>query len=73
MNSLPFKKRSENLKVSIFKNMRLRSRFGANVFWIYYRSNEKIAAKTPYYNSGDLIGRQGVEESYEEILRGIKV
>jgi penicillin-binding protein 2 len=29
--------------------------------------------KNPYYNSGDLIGRQGVEESYEEILRGIKL
>ena len=34
--------------------------------------NEKLIAKNPYYNSGDLIGRQGVEESYEEVLRGIK-
>ncbi len=34
--------------------------------------NERQIAKNPYYNSGDLIGRQGVEESYEELLRGIK-
>ena len=34
--------------------------------------NEKLIAKNPYYNSGDLIGRQGVEETYEEVLRGIK-
>src|SRR5690606_32030924 len=26
----------------------------------------------PYYNMGDLIGKQGVELSYEEELRGVK-
>lgn len=46
--------------------------FGANVFGFITQVNEKLIAKNPYYNSGDLIGRQGVEESYEEILRGIK-
>ena len=46
--------------------------FGANVFGGITQVNEKLVAKNPYYNSGDLIGRQGVEESYEEILRGVK-
>jgi penicillin-binding protein 2 len=46
--------------------------FGANIFGFITQVNEKLIAKNPYYNSGDLIGKQGVEESYEEILRGIK-
>lgn len=46
--------------------------FGANVFGFITQAGEKLIAKNPYYNSGDLIGKQGVEESYEEILRGIK-
>ncbi len=46
--------------------------FGANVFGSITQVNEKQISKNPYYNGGDLIGRQGVEESYEEILRGIK-
>ncbi|CAM2836489.1 penicillin-binding protein 2 [Flavobacterium frigoris] len=46
--------------------------FGANVFGGITQVNEQLIAKNPYYNSGDLIGTQGVEESYEEILRGIK-
>ncbi|MFV8322248.1 penicillin-binding protein 2 [Flavobacterium sp. LB3P21] len=46
--------------------------FGANVFGGITQVNEKLVAKNPYYNSGDLIGRQGVEESYEDILRGVK-
>jgi penicillin-binding protein 2 len=46
--------------------------FGANVFGFITQASEKLVAKNPYYNSGDLIGKQGVEESYEEILRGIK-
>jgi penicillin-binding protein 2 len=46
--------------------------FGANVFGGITQVNDKLVAKNPYYNSGDLIGKQGVEESYEEILRGIK-
>ena len=46
--------------------------FGANVFGSITQVNEKLVEKNPYYNSGDLIGRQGVEESYEDLLRGVK-
>jgi penicillin-binding protein 2 len=45
---------------------------GANVFGFITQVNDKIIAKQPYYVSGDLIGKQGVEESYENILRGQK-
>ncbi len=46
--------------------------YGANVFGGITQVNEKIIAGNKYYNSGDLIGKQGVEESYEEVLRGVK-
>ena len=46
--------------------------FGANVFGFITQVNDKIIEGNNYYNSGDLIGRQGVEESYEEVLRGVK-
>ncbi|VXC41931.1 Penicillin-binding protein 2 [Flavobacterium sp. 9AF] len=46
--------------------------FGANIFGFITQVNEAIIKKNPYYNSGDLIGKQGVEQEYEEILRGIK-
>lgn len=46
--------------------------FGANIFGFITQANEKFIAKNPYYQSGDLLGKQGVEESYETILRGIK-
>ncbi|MES2240960.1 MAG: penicillin-binding protein 2 [Bacteroidota bacterium] len=46
--------------------------FGANVFGFITQVNDKIIEKQPYYKSGDLIGKQGVEQYYEEILRGIK-
>lgn len=46
--------------------------FGANIFGFITQVNERLIEKNPYYNSGDLIGKQGVEESYEEILRGVK-
>ncbi len=45
---------------------------GANVFGFITQVNDAIIKKNPYYISGDLIGRQGVEESYENVLRGIK-
>lgn len=45
---------------------------GANVFGSITQASPKTIEKNPYYNSGDLIGMQGVEESYESILRGIK-
>lgn len=43
-----------------------------NVFGYIAQVNDAIIAKSPYYKSGDLIGRQGVEEVYEEFLRGRK-
>ncbi len=46
--------------------------FGANIFGFITQVNEGILKKNKYYNSGDLIGKQGVEQQYEEILRGIK-
>ncbi|WP_395044369.1 penicillin-binding protein 2 [Flavobacterium sp.] len=46
--------------------------YGANVFGFITQVNEKIIEKKPYYIGGDLIGKQGVEENYEEILRGQK-
>lgn len=45
---------------------------GANIFGYIAQVNDNIIKKNPYYKSGDLIGRQGVEEMYEEILRGVK-
>jgi penicillin-binding protein 2 len=44
----------------------------SNVFGYIQQVNDAIIQKHPYYRSGDLIGRQGVEEVYEEILRGVK-
>ncbi len=46
--------------------------YGANIFGFITQADESLIAKNPYYNSGDLIGKQGVEQSYEEVLRGIK-
>ncbi|MVO08987.1 penicillin-binding protein 2 [Flavobacterium sp. TP390] len=46
--------------------------FGANIFGFITQVNEAIIKKNPYYNSGDLIGKQGVEQEYEDILRGVK-
>ncbi len=46
--------------------------FGANVFGFITQVNDELIKKNSYYNSGDLIGMQGVEQSYETILRGIK-
>ncbi len=44
----------------------------ANIFGFITQVNEAIIARKPYYNPGDLIGKQGVEQEYEEILRGVK-
>jgi penicillin-binding protein 2 len=46
--------------------------YGANIFGFITQVNQGIIEKNPYYNSGDLIGKQGVEQEYEETLRGIK-
>ncbi|WP_297333742.1 penicillin-binding protein 2 [Flavobacterium sp.] len=44
----------------------------ANVFGYIGQVGEATIAKNPYYKSGDLIGRQGVEQVYEDVLRGVK-
>lgn len=46
--------------------------FGANFLGYIQEVNRSTIKKDPYYQSGDLIGRQGVEQQYEDILRGIK-
>ncbi|MGB7841905.1 MAG: penicillin-binding protein 2 [Salinimicrobium sp.] len=45
---------------------------GANVLGYIAEVNQRIVNENPYYISGDLMGRQGVEGYYEELLRGIK-
>ncbi len=45
---------------------------GANVLGFIAEANQSIIEKKPYYKMGDLIGKQGVELSYEKELRGTK-
>lgn len=45
---------------------------GANVLGDIGEVNRAIIAKEPYYKLGDLIGKQGVEKTYEQTLRGVK-
>ncbi|MBT8319217.1 MAG: penicillin-binding protein 2, partial [Gramella sp.] len=44
----------------------------ANVLGYIAEVNQKVINENPYYISGDLIGRAGVESQYEELLRGVK-
>lgn len=46
--------------------------YGANIFGFIAQVNNHEIETNPYYNSGDLIGKQGVEREYEKELRGIK-
>ncbi|MGY0393377.1 penicillin-binding protein 2 [Bizionia sp. KMM 8389] len=45
---------------------------GANVLGFIAEATQSQIAKNPYYKMGDLVGKQGVELSYEEELRGVK-
>ena len=45
---------------------------GANVLGDIGEVNQRIINRDPYYRLGDLIGKQGVEISYENTLRGQK-
>ncbi|MEL4308641.1 penicillin-binding protein 2 [Joostella sp. CR20] len=45
---------------------------GANVLGYISEVNDRDLRKYSYYQSGELKGRQGVEEQYEEVLRGQK-
>ena len=45
---------------------------GANVLGYIAEANQREIDKDPFYRMGDLIGKQGIEISYEKELRGIK-
>ncbi|WP_299553282.1 penicillin-binding protein 2 [Seonamhaeicola sp.] len=45
---------------------------GANVLGDIGEVNQRTIEKQPYYKMGDLIGKQGIEASYEKTLRGVK-
>ena len=49
-----------------------RVKFGANVLGYVSEVNSEDLIKDKYYRQGDLIGRQGIEKSYEKELRGEK-
>lgn len=44
----------------------------ANVLGYIREVDERILNKNPYYQMGEIIGMQGVEAQYEEVLRGVK-
>ena len=68
------KKKKENLKVSIPKDVHfeITKLILEQTFLDLSHKLMKEYLKNKYYNSGDLIGKQGVEQQYEEILRGVK-
>ncbi|HZJ35093.1 MAG TPA: penicillin-binding transpeptidase domain-containing protein, partial [Gillisia sp.] len=45
---------------------------GSNILGYIAEVNKKIIDNNPYYISGDLIGKQGIEGQYEDLLRGVK-
>ncbi|MDR0230438.1 MAG: penicillin-binding protein 2 [Flavobacteriaceae bacterium] len=45
---------------------------GANLFGYIRQVNEEFVKSNPYYKPGDLIGIQGIEQEYEDVLRGSK-
>jgi len=47
-------------------------RHSANVLGYIREVDERILNKNPYYHIGEIIGMQGVESQYEEVLRGVK-
>ncbi len=67
-------------KMRKFKGFYIRKRslreyqtyIGANVLGNIGEVNYGDIKKKPYYRKGDLIGRAGIEKSYEEVLRGKK-
>lgn len=48
------------------------TKHGANVLGYIAEVNQRTVNENPYYLSGDLIGKQGIEGYYEELLRGVK-
>lgn len=48
------------------------TKIGANVLGFIAEANQKTIEADPFYKMGDLIGKQGIELSYENDLRGVK-
>ena len=44
----------------------------AHTFGYIGEANPELLAKNPYYRSGDYVGINGIERTYEEVLRGKK-
>ena len=62
-------------KVFLSKKKSLRNyrvNYGANVLGYVSEVNNNDLKKDDYYQLGEIIGRQGVEKSYEKHLRGVK-
>ena len=58
---------------SVARTMRVYPRsVGGNILGYIQEVDTSIIKKNPYYKSGDYIGKSGIEESYENILRGKK-
>ncbi|MCC9065019.1 penicillin-binding protein 2 [Flavobacterium aquidurense] len=70
-----FQEKIRNFPGFYFQKRMLRKytvNYGANIFGYTTQVNQELLKENSYYKSGDLIGKQGVEESYEDLLRGIK-
>lgn len=48
------------------------TKHGANILGYIAQVDQNKVTNDPYYQSGDLIGIQGIEKQYEEVLRGVK-
>ncbi len=48
------------------------TKVGANVLGYISEVNDNDLEQNTYYQSGELIGRLGVEKSYEKVMRGVK-
>ena len=58
---------------SVARTIRVYPRkIGGNLLGYIQEVDSSIIAKNPYYRSGDYIGKSGIEESYEDFLRGEK-
>lgn len=44
----------------------------SNILGYINEVNEELARKNPYYEQGELVGTQGIEKEYENLLRGTK-
>lgn len=70
-----FQEKARHFKGFYIQKRNLRSYqvdFAANVFGYIRQINEIELKRNPYYKSGELIGIRGVEQAYEEYLRGVR-